>query len=265
MAGLGLGWVNVAADYSRYLPREASSRAVIGWTVLGASIGPIVLIVFGVLLAANNSDLATSTNPIGVLAKPLPTWFLVPYVVVAVGGLVAEALLDIYSSGLNLLALGLRVPRYTSVAIDGTLMLIGNIYLLLFAKNFVGPFVGFLMTLGVLLAAWSAVFVTDMWLFRRREGYSDADLRDSSGVYGAFNWAGLISFVGAGFVGLGLVTSAAPIFAWVGYLLPWLGLEKGVFANSSLGILVAFAVSSIGYAILCFALPGRGLSRSRRQ
>jgi hypothetical protein len=72
--------------------RELSS--VVGWTVFGASVAPIVLIVFGVLLAADNPDPATSANPVGVLAEPLPTWFLVPYMLVAVGGLVAGALLD---------------------------------------------------------------------------------------------------------------------------------------------------------------------------
>jgi len=34
VTGLGLGWVNCAADYSRYLPRKVSGRAVVGWTVL---------------------------------------------------------------------------------------------------------------------------------------------------------------------------------------------------------------------------------------
>ena len=42
MAGLGIGWVNAAADYSRYLPRAASNRAVVGWTTFGASIAPII-------------------------------------------------------------------------------------------------------------------------------------------------------------------------------------------------------------------------------
>jgi NCS1 family nucleobase:cation symporter-1 len=32
MTGFGLGWVNAAADYSRYLPRSSSSRGVFGWT-----------------------------------------------------------------------------------------------------------------------------------------------------------------------------------------------------------------------------------------
>ena len=37
ITGIGLGWVNAAADYSRYLPRSVSSTSVVGWTVFGAS------------------------------------------------------------------------------------------------------------------------------------------------------------------------------------------------------------------------------------
>src|SRR5581483_11560345 len=129
MAGLGIGWVNAAADYSRYLPRSSSPGAVVWWTTFGASVAPVILIVFGVFVAAGNPQLATSVNPIAVLAKDLPTWFLVPY----------------------LLTLGLRIPRYQSVAIDGALMLAGNIYILFSARDFFTPFQGFLITLGVLL------------------------------------------------------------------------------------------------------------------
>lgn len=250
MAGLGIGWVNAAADYSRYLPKASNSGAVVGWTVVGASLGPIILISFGALLAADKPDIATTSNPIGLLAEPLPTWFLVPYMIVAVGGLLAGALLDIYSSGLNLLTLGLRIPRYQSVAIDGVLMLIGNVYLLFFAPNFVTPFIGFLVTLGVLLASWAAIFLTDMWLYRRREGYAEQQLYSSTGRYGALNRAGVVSFLVAAFVGLGLVTSGAPIFKWTGYLMRWFGWEDTPFGYSSLGLLIAFLVAGALYAVL---------------
>jgi NCS1 family nucleobase:cation symporter-1 len=257
MAGLGIGWVNAAADYSRYLPRTVSARSVVGWTVLGASVAPIVLIVFGALLAADNPDLATSANPIGVLADPLPTWFLVPYMLVAVGGLVAGALLDIYSSGLNLLTLGLRVPRYKSVAIDGILMIAGGIYILFFNESFFLPFQGFLITLGVLLASWSAVFLVDMLLYRLREGYAEAELHSSSGRYGAWNAAGVTSFLVAVFIGLGLVTSGAWVFSWAGYLLRWFGWEDTALASSSLGLLISFAVAGVLYAALSRSTAGR--------
>jgi purine-cytosine permease-like protein len=59
----------------------------------------------------------------------LPTWFLVPFVLVAVLGLVGGAVLDIYSSGLALLSAGLRVPRYVAAGIDGILMTLGALYI----------------------------------------------------------------------------------------------------------------------------------------
>jgi NCS1 family nucleobase:cation symporter-1 len=250
MAGLGIGWVNAGADYSRYLPKGTSSRAVVGWTVFGASVAPLILIVFGVLLAADNPDLATSANPIGVLAEPLPTWFLVPYMIVAVGGLVGGALLDIYSSGLNLLTLGLRVPRYQSVAIDGVLMLIGSVYILFFNETFFLPFQGFLITLGVLLASWSAIFLVDLALYRRRAGYAEPELYRTSGRYRPWNSAGVAAFLIAAFVGLGTVTSTAWIFSWAGYLLSWFGWEDTAFATSSVGLLLAFAIAGVLYAVL---------------
>jgi NCS1 family nucleobase:cation symporter-1 len=262
MAGLGIGWVNAAADYSRYLPRSSSSRSVVGWTVFGASVAPIILIIFGVLLTANNQALATSSNPVGVLAEPVPTWFLVPYMIVAVGGLVAGAVLDIYSSGLNLLTLGLRIPRYQSVAIDGVLMIVGNIYILFFNQDFFTPFQGFLITLGVLLAAWAAIFLTDMALFRRRGGYSERDLYASEGIYGVVNPAGVVAFLVASFVGLGLVTSSAPIFSWVGYLLRWFGWEDSALASSSIGLFIGFILAGALYAVLSKLVPVRSAARS---
>src|SRR5260221_502380 len=111
MTGFGLGWVNVAADYSRYLPRRSSSAGVAGWTVIGSSVAPIFLVVFGLLLAGSSKSLSGSiaNDPIGALAVLLPTWFLVPFAIVAVLGLIGGAVLDIYSSGLALLSLGVLV------------------------------------------------------------------------------------------------------------------------------------------------------------
>ena len=75
ITGFGLGWVNTAADYSRYLPRRTSSRAVVGWTTFGSAIAPIFLLGFGLLLAGSSTSLnkAISADPIGALTTILPT------------------------------------------------------------------------------------------------------------------------------------------------------------------------------------------------
>src|SRR6266508_3410897 len=249
-AGLGIGWINAAADYSRYLPHRSSSGGIVGWTVLGASLAPVLLIAFGILLAAGNDQLAGSSNLLGALAEPLPTWFLVPYLLTAVGGLLAGAVIDMYSSGLNLLTLGVRLPRYQSILIDGAIMLVGNIYLLFFAQDFVGPFQGFLITLGVPLAAWGAIFLVDLAMHRWRQGYDEPALYDPAGRYGAANPAALVAWLVAVVVGLGLVTSFAAMFSWTGYLLGPFGGKQGAVGASSISLWIAFALAAVLYAAL---------------
>ncbi|MFY9783119.1 MAG: cytosine permease [Acidimicrobiales bacterium] len=246
MTGFGLGWVNVAADYSRYLPRGASSRAVVWWTTFGAAIAPIVLLFFGLLLAGSSSSLSSAVgdNPVGALANLLPTWFLVPFVIVAILGLVGGAVLDIYSSGLALLSAGLKIPRYAAAGVDGVIMLVGTIYLVFINKNFLGQFEGFLITIGVLIAAWCGVFLGDLLL--RRKNYVDADLFRSNGRYGDLRLIPIAITLLSSVLGLGLVTnSAASWLSWQGYLLGPLGLggKSGNWAYANLGVLVALALS----------------------
>jgi nucleobase:cation symporter-1, NCS1 family len=255
MAGTGITWTSAAADYSRYLPRGARPGRVVWWTVFGAGLPLVILIVFGSLLAAGNSSVATSSNPIGVLAAALPTWFLVPYLLAAVGGLVAEVLMSSYSGGLNLLTLGLRVARYKSIVVDSVLLVAGSVYILFFAPSFFAPFEGFLVTVGVALAAWAAIFLVDMWMLRGG-GYLERDLYDMRGRYGPVNWAGVISMVIATAVGWGLVTSTSSAFSWVGFLLRFAGGPKGAIGASSIGLVIAFLLGGIGYAGLARTIGG---------
>src|SRR5215470_2093841 len=188
MTGFGLGWVNVAADYSRYLPRRSSGGGEAGWTAFGGAVAPIVLLTFGLLLAGSSKALSTSiaNDPIGALTVLLPTWFLIPFAIVAVLGLVGGSVLDIYSSGLALLTLGVRVPRYVAALIDGTIMTLGAIYVVFVAHNFVVQFEGFLITLGVPIAAWCGIMLADIML--RHRDYSDRDLYNPRGRYGNIRW-----------------------------------------------------------------------------
>ncbi|MER6029553.1 cytosine permease [Streptomyces sp. NPDC001851] len=253
MTGFGLGWVNAAADYSRYLPRSSSSRGVVGWTAFGASVAPLLLLVFGLLLAGSSPSLskAVAADPIGALTTILPTWFLVPFAVVAVLGLVGGAVLDIYSSGLALLSAGLRVPRYLAAFFDGVLMIAGSVYIVFFAGNFLGQFMGFLTTLGVPIAAWCGIMLGDLAL--RRRDYDDGDLYRPHGRYGDIPLPPLLLTLAATAVGWGLVTNtAASWLAWQGYLLAPLGLggKTGAWAYANLGVLVALALAFTGTLLL---------------
>lgn len=251
MTGFGLGWVNAAADYSRYLPRGASTGAVVGWTTLGGALAPAILVVFGVLLAGSSPDLnaAIQDDPIGALTTILPIWFLVPFAIVAILGLVGGAVLDIYSSGLALLSAGVKIPRPVAAGVDGAFMVAGAVYIAFFSESFVKPFQAFLVTLGVPIAAWAGIFVADVLL--RRRAYAEAELDDRRGRYGDVRWLPIALVVLGTVLGWGLVTNTYGVPAWLnwqGYLLGPFGLggRGGAWAYANLGVLVALLVGFLG-------------------
>ena len=263
--GFGLGWVNSGADYSRYLPRSASSAGVVAWTTFGAAIAPVLLVVYGLLLAASDSRLSSAigTDPVGALTTLLPTWYLLLFALVAIGGLIGGAVLDIYSSGLALLTLGLKVPRWQAAGIDGVIMILGTIYVVWIASNFIGPFQGFLITLGVPIAAWCGVFLADLLL--RKRDYAEAELYDSKGRYGSINWVAVGTTVVATALGWGLVTNTfATWLSWQGDLLDPLGLgpkDNGPWTFANLGVLVALVVGFVGQYMLGRAQVARQEAR----
>src|SRR6185437_8040589 len=233
MTGFGLGWVNAAADYSRYLPRRSSSRGVIWWTTFGSSIAPIFLLIFGLLLAGSSKSLSTAigADPIGALASLLPTWFLVPFAIVAV---------------LGLITLGVRIPRYQAALIDGAVMTLGYVYVVFFTTSFIGQFQGFLITLGVPIAAWCGIMLADIAL--RRRNYAEPELFTTRGRYGDIRWLPVLTVVVATGLGWGLVTNGlASWLTWQGYLLGPFGLggKDGAWAFANLGVLIALALGFV--------------------
>jgi purine-cytosine permease-like protein len=251
ITGIGLGWVNCAADYSRYLPRSVSSKAVVGWTVFGASVVPIILVIYGAALSASSKDLseAIAMDPIGALTSLLPTWFLIPFALVAILGLVGGAILDLYSSGLALVSIGVPIKRYQAAIIDAFIMLAGSVYIVWVADNFFYPFQGFLITLGVPVAVWSAIFVADVIM--RKKAYSEKDLYDPQGMYGSINRGSIVLMIIGTIVGWGLVTNTfASWLSWQGYLLFLIGGKDGAWAYANVGVIAALLIGFTGHILL---------------
>jgi purine-cytosine permease-like protein len=251
ITGIGLGWVNCAADYSRYLPRSTSSKSVFGWTVFGASIVPIALVIYGSALAGSSKELsdAIAMDPIGALTQLLPTWFLIPFALFAILGLVGGAILNLYSSGLTLISIGVKVKRPVAAGIDGTIMLFGTIYIVWFATDFFAPFQGFLITLGVPVAVWSAIFVADVVL--RTRDYVEADLFSETGRYGRVNPIAIALVVVGSIIGWGFVTNTfASWLSWQGYFMGAIGGKEGQWAYANVGVIFALLVGFFGYLLL---------------
>ncbi|GAA4113309.1 cytosine permease [Knoellia locipacati] len=260
MTGFGLGWINIAADWSRYQRRDASGAAIVGWNTFGGALAPALLVCYGLALAGSDKDVLTGigADPIGTLATLLPTWVLVPFLLAAILSLVSGAVLGIYSSGLTLLSLGVRIPRPMAALVDGVILTLGTFYVVFVAQSFINPFQSFLITLGVPLASWAGIMIADIAL--RKRDYDDDALFDSSGRYGAFDWVSIGTMVVASVLGWGLVVNNFADDAtwnnWQGFLLDPLGLGtfvedpagsywEGTFAYANLGVLLALVLSFV--------------------
>ena len=245
--GIGLGWVNCAADYSRYLSKSVSNKSVISWTVFSASIVPIFMVIYGSLLAMSDSKLSEqiAIDPIGALTSILPTWYLIPFAVVAILGLVGGAILDLYSSGITMVSLGVPLKRHQAAFVDGLIMTFGTIYFVWFADNFFLPFQGFLITLGVPIAAWSGIFVADILL--RKKDYAEKDLFDVNGRYKSINWSSITILLVGTSIGYGFVTNTfATWLSWQGYFLNIVGGKSGTWAAANIGVIIALALGFFG-------------------
>ncbi|HMS36076.1 MAG TPA: cytosine permease [Arachnia sp.] len=249
MTGFGLGWINIAADWTRYQKRTASDGAIIFWNTFGASVAPIPLVLVGLLLAGSDPALSEAINsdPLGALASILPVWVLVPFLLTAVLALVSGAVLGIYSSGLTLISLGIKIPRPAAAGLDGAILTLGTIYVVFFAANFVEPFQSFLITLGVPLASWAGILIAD--ILRRRADYDEKALFDPSGRYGAWDWTSIGTMVAASVIGWGFVVNAFAESAtwnnWQGYLLFLIGGKEGDWAYANLGVFFALVLSFV--------------------
>ncbi len=233
IAASGLSWVNTASDYTRYLPSGTSHRKVVGATTWGAVIPGVFLMGLGVLLASSMPSLDSAANPVSIIDHVLPAWAAIPYLLVAIGGIITADILDVYSSGMSLLALGVKIPRSRTIFVDAVLSIGASLFILLRAQSFIGTFEAFLTLLAGVLAPWAAIFLWDSRKIVAQGNYRIPDVRLSA----------LIAWL----LGLcvSLATTSTEIFTGP--------LARGIFADSSLGFILGFAVTLAVYALFSAA------------
>lgn len=235
-AGTGISWAIAGADYSRDQNEHSRPSAIFSAVVAGAAL-PLTLLMFaGILLTAQIPDLASTENPIAAIGKLLPTWMAIPYLAAAVAGIVTIAVLSLYSASLNLLSMGVKLRQSHAVMLDAILVVGVALYVLFVSGDFLGPFIAFLIFCGLFLAAWAAIFILDYVVLRRHQGYEYQALYGDTGV----RKGPLLCWLAGSLSGL-MVTKTGFIDG---------PLALGVFADSSLGLFVSFAVSLVLYALL---------------
>ncbi|KOG31761.1 MULTISPECIES: purine-cytosine permease family protein [Streptomyces] len=225
-----------SADFSRYLPRTSSKKAIIGWTAFGAFLPSVVVCSLGAF-AATAVDM---TDPQTALQTILPGWFTPVFLLALVLGTISINALTAYSAGLALQAVGLRIRRTVSVLFDGAAAVALTLYGLL-VSNFLDTVSNALQVIVVLIGPLMAVYATDIVLRRCR--YDGGALSDET-PGSAFWYTAGVNPAGALAVVVGV--TAASLCVNTLYTGPIATALDGV----DLSLPVGMVVSAVLYAVL---------------
>ncbi|MFI8002730.1 purine-cytosine permease family protein [Streptomyces sp. NPDC086010] len=177
LAAGGISWVPSAPDFARYLPRSASGAGMVCATVGGALVTVLPMVTMGAVMAVSSPGLAATRNPVSFIGELLPKWVSVPYLLVAVLGMVLINAMSMYSAGFTAQTLGFAIPRAWAVGVNAGISLLLGGLLMLVARNFLDTFLSFLALLGVTFSAWIGVFGVDAL---RGRTYDPAALMDTA-------------------------------------------------------------------------------------
>ena len=160
-------WFPFASDYSRYLPPSSPARAVPFWPAVGVVLPMVLLGIFGLLLPTIDSGLAAQQGVLAVVSAHAPPWVAAPFFVFVVLGEIWANYLDVYTAGLVLLAMGVKLQRWQSALGCGILGSALAAYAVL-VNDFHAAYEDFLILTYLWAPAWAAVVLLSFFAFEGR-------------------------------------------------------------------------------------------------
>ncbi|WP_284285588.1 purine-cytosine permease family protein [Alicyclobacillus fastidiosus] len=243
LASTFYGWVNFAADYSRYLPAQTPTRKIVGVTFAGGGIANFVMMGVGILLGTFVNPSAFASNPVMAIAKSIPAWAAIPFLIAVVIGDICANYLNAYSSGMSFLSMGIRLRRYWAVVIDGVICTAIAVYALFFSTSFVTFFQNFLDLMIMFIGPWATIFLVHYVIVKGKynsAGLSENGPNSSYWYTGGINWRAMVSFI----VGVLATFFTANGAMWVS------PLSKMWFGGADLTAYAAPIVTGIVYYLL---------------
>ena len=234
--GYVVGWNPYASDYTRYLPSTVDRKRVGLWAGLGVFVSCALLEVVGAGVATLNG---TSSNPTTNFTSPLGHALGDAVLIGIAIGAVSANVLNIYSSVMSFLTLGLKLPlrwrRVIVALVTGSLGLgIGLAF-----KAEVGPsshYENFLLAISYWITPYLAVVLLDYWL--RHGRYEEREFFDRT----RWRWRSPLAMA------CGI---AASVPFWdQGHPIPLGTVPKHHPALGDLSFFVGFSVAALVYLVL---------------
>jgi len=244
-ASYQLSWSIYVSDYSRYLPRDVGTRESFWWTYLGAFIGGTWMMLVGSVAAA--AATSPKLNVAAAMEQAADT--VVPglgkvLLVGALLGLVTITALNFYGASLTLLSVAdtckplectaaKRLVSILAAAVAATALALGS------SGDFIDRFSDLLAVLLYLFTPWTAINLVDFYVLRKGH-YSIREIFNPNGMYGRWNWRGLLAY-GVGFVVM------IPCFSTGLYT----GPVARALGGADIAMLVGLPVAAVVYLLTC--------------
>ena len=233
----------ILGDWTRYIRADRHpARTLVPIASAGLFIGFVVPAAIGAVVATAFAD---PFAPFTVsLALESPAWYAVVLLPLAVLGGVGLTASSLYSAGLDLDALVVRITRAQATVIIGVIAVI-LVYLGLLAPNVSESIAAGLLVLAELSAPWAVIVGIG---FLRARGRFDADdlqvfnRGETGGRYwytAGWNWAAVFAWVAGSVVGL--LTIQTALFT---------GPLAGIAAGIDVSLLAGAAVAALLYLLL---------------
>lgn len=166
--GYAAGWNPYAADYTRYLPPDASRRAVGLYAGLGVFVPCVILEIVGAASVTIGGDALgqPTTAFTGHLPGPVAALALLA---ITLGAISANAL-NVYSGAMSLLTMGVRLPLTLRRALTALACgVIGFLVALAGLEDAGHKYESFLLVISYWIGPWLGIVLVDAYLRRGRE------------------------------------------------------------------------------------------------
>ncbi|MBS0373131.1 MAG: cytosine permease [Proteobacteria bacterium] len=249
-AAYQISWSIYVSDYSRYLPRDVGVAASFWWTYLGAFIGGTWTMLVGTVAGAMfpHVDL---TPALKAAADSMLPGSGAPLLITSLLGLVTITTLNFYGASLTLLSVAdslkpIQATLTKRIATIVACLVVACALALTASRDFAHEFGEFLAILLYLFTPWTAINLVDFYVVRRGH-YSVREIFNPNGLYGRWNWRGLLAYA-VGFAAM------VPFFST--------GIYRGPVAQAlggaDLAMLVGLPVSTVVYLLACRSMDLEG-------
>src|SRR5437764_2724277 len=189
--GWGISWVTWASDYSRFVPRNISSKSVFWYSYVGMFVPTVWLAILGATIASVTAD----TDPAKMVSAVFGGTTSLLVLLMVLHGPIATNILNVYSAALAALSMDIRLSRTALALIVGIVGYLVTIYFV-FEPSFAKAFDNWMISLLLWMSPWAGVVLADFYV--KRHGRIDvAELyrEPERSAYGDVNWAGIVAFV----------------------------------------------------------------------